>query len=121
MGGEDRRGAPVDRVGGKESFRPLLVTEIDRTRPLAAFTLACVGKRGAKQGPWRVTRRLATASGKETATSGEANFAATDKKPMSCERYFDEIPVSGLAPGPYAFTAAIEKGDAKSVRLLLTP
>ena len=129
MGGEDRRGAPVDRVGSKESFRPHLVTEFDRTQPLAAFTLACVGKRGAKQGPWRVRRRLDTASGKETVTSEEAIFAGIDKQPMSCEQYFDEVAVSGLAPGPYAFTAVIGKGDGKSVpaietrtsSLLLTP
>jgi hypothetical protein len=129
MGGENRHGAPVDRVGSKESFRPLLVTEIDRTQPLAAFTVACVGKRGAQQGPWRVRRRLATASGNETVASEEATFAGIDKRPMSCEQYFDEVAVSGLAPGPYAFTAVIGKGDGTSVppietrtsSLLLTP
>ncbi len=110
-GGEDRHGAPADRVGGAGSFRPLLVTEIDRTQPLFAFTEACVPKRDAKNGPWRLARRLATAGGEAAGTLDEVIISNSDKKPMSCERYLDQVPVSQLRLGAYTFTAVLNTSD----------
>ena len=110
-GGEDPHGAPADRVGGAASFRPLLVTEIDRTQPLFAFTEACVPKRDAKHGPWRLGRRLETAGGEAAGSLDEAVLSATDKKPFSCERYVDQVPVSQLKLGAYTFTAVLNASD----------
>jgi VWFA-related protein len=110
-GGEDRHRAPADRVGGAGSFRPLLVTEIDRTEALFALTEACVSKQVAKDGPWRLVRRLATADGDDAGTLDDAMFSSTDKKPVSCARYVDEVPVSRLRLGGYTFTAVLNASD----------
>ena len=115
-GGEGADGAPADRVGGAASFRPLIVTEVDRSRPLFAFTEACVSKKGAKKGRWRVTRGLATAGGDTAGALEDASFAGRDGGEMTCERYLDQVPVSRLRLGAYTFSAAVlaSDPDAKS-------
>jgi len=128
-GGEDLAGAPADRVGGPASFRPLIVTETDRSQPLYAFTEACVSKKLAKRGPWRVERGLETGAGEAAGAINDASFPDDARRPMICGRYLDQIPVSRLRLGAYTFTAAVRKNDpdpkaqieARAASFLLAP
>jgi hypothetical protein len=114
-GGEDRQGAPADRVGGAASFRPLIVTETDREQPLFALTEACVSKREAKHGPWRVSRHLEAASGVAAGSVSDALFPSDVRAKMTCERYVDAVPVSRLRLGGYTFQSLLlHRGDGKA-------
>lgn len=128
-GRKDRSGAPADRFSGSASFRPLIVTEIDRSQPLFAFTQACVSKKDAKRGPWRVARGLETAGGDAAGVLDDAVFPGEDVRAMSCERYLDQVPVSRLRLGSYTFSAALRQHDpgsqsaldARAASFLLVP
>jgi hypothetical protein len=127
-GGEDETGNPADRVGGPAAFRPLLVTETDRTQPLFALTSACVSKKRAERGPWRVERGLKTAAGEPAGVLDDALFPELGKSAMLCERFLDQVPVSRLRLGSYTFSAVVretsepaESIDTRSASFLLTP
>ena len=107
-GGEDRKGKPADLVGGPASFRPLIITQTDRSEPLVAFTEACVSKRDAKRGPWRVMRGLESTGEFATGTLDGAAFPDRDRSAIVCERYVDQVPVSRLELGAYTFSANLQ-------------
>jgi VWFA-related protein len=113
-GGEDRSGAPADSVGGSASFRPLIVTETDRTQPLFALTQACVSKKQAKRGPWRVARSLETAAGVAAGALDDGAFPGPDGAAMICESWLDQVPVSRLRLGAYTFSATVSAHDPGS-------
>jgi hypothetical protein len=128
-GREDQTGNPADRVGGPAAFRPLLVTETDRTQPLFAFTSACVSKKRAERGPWRLERGLKTAAGEAAGVLGDALFPAGGESTMLCDRFLDQVPVSRLRLGAYTFSAVVradasglaESIDTRSASFLLAP
>jgi hypothetical protein len=99
-----------DRVGQRDSFRPLLIDDVNRAEPLAALTNACVVKAKPGDGPWSVSRRLLTSSGEDAGSLADFAFGARKRDrnaPVQCERLFDEIPVLNLMPGAYTFRAVL--------------
>ncbi|HEX4824245.1 MAG TPA: VWA domain-containing protein [Candidatus Polarisedimenticolaceae bacterium] len=116
LGGENLLGAPSDLAGGPKSFRPLLVTESDRSEPLFALTRVCAWKKDAKKGPWRVTRRI---GGDEDVTLDD-EFSGSPKGVAACARYLDMIPVDRLGIGSHTFTATVGASSGVA-RFLLTP
>jgi hypothetical protein len=106
-GNEDDTGAPADRVGNRASFRPLLVDEVDRDRPLTALTYACVVKPRRGAGPWVAARALLAESGSVAYTAPDITFDRDGNDVVQCRRLVDELPVSTLGLGRYTFRATL--------------
>lgn len=106
-GGE--KGPEGDRVGGRDSFRPLFIDEVDRGEPLTALTSVCVLDPRKKDGPWSLARRLETADGAPAGALADLAIAPSPNAPVQCERSLDEIPVPRLKPGRYTFRAVVTR------------
>jgi len=107
-GGGEASGVAGDRVGDRNAFRPLLITDVDRAEPLGALTVACVARGKRRDGPWTVWRHLETAAGQTAGSLDDLSFGIAGKKAeVQCERMFDELPVAKLKPGDYTFRAVL--------------
>jgi hypothetical protein len=107
-GGGDAKGVAGDRLGARDSFRPLLDNEVDRAEPLAALTHVCILRPKTKDGPWSVSRRLETAEGEPAGSLADVTFNGSARTKVQCERLLDELPVSRLKPGRYTFRAVLK-------------
>jgi VWFA-related protein len=107
-GGGEAGGATGDRVGDRKAFRPLLITDVDRSEPLGALTHACVASPKKKDGPWTVWRRLDTSTGETAGLLDDLLFGIAGKAEAQCQRMFDELPVAKLKPGDYTFRAVLK-------------
>lgn len=98
-----------DRVGAEESFRPLLVQEVEKGDPLLALSEACVVK-GRGDFHWqRIERWLTTGGGQPAGSLGPLEFrpGGDRKELVRCQTILDVLPVSSMRPGPYHFTVAL--------------
>lgn len=111
-GRKDDAGAPADRVGDRTSFRPRLVSEVNRDQPLAALTHACVVRPRRRDGPWIAARTLLTEGGSVVGAVPEIAFDRDGKDVVQCRRFFDELPVSTLRVGRYTFQATLAHAGA---------
>lgn len=117
-GGGDAKGAAGDRLGARASFRPLLIDEVDRSEPLAALTHVCMLRPKAKDGPWSISRRLATADGTPAGSLADVTFNSNARTLVQCERLLDELPVPQLKPGRYTFRAVLATEGRKLDRMI---
>lgn len=111
-GRKDGGGAPADHVGHRTSFRPLLVSEVNRDQPLAALTHACVVAPRRGGGPWVAARTLLTEGGSVGGAVPDIEFARDGKDIVQCRRLFDELPVNALRLGRYTFQATLARAGA---------
>jgi hypothetical protein len=108
-GKTDGAGAPSDRVGSAESFRPLIVSEVDRREPLGALTHACVVAPRKSDGPWFASRSLLTEGDVAAGSVPDIELSREGKSPVQCRRMFDQLPVEKLRIGRYTFKATLAK------------
>jgi len=111
-GGGDAKGTAGDRVGDRDTFRPLLIDDVDRAEPLAALTHVCVVKGKPNDGPWSLSRRLETSDGASAGSLADQSILLAAGKEVFCERWFDELPVQRLKIGRYAFHAVLAEAGA---------
>jgi hypothetical protein len=105
-------GGASDRVGTSTAFRPLLVSEVDRTLPLGALTQACVVKPGRSDGPWLAERSLLSDTGEAIAEMPGIQLERAGKSAIVCKKVFDELPIDKLPIGRYTFQATLVRADA---------
>jgi hypothetical protein len=103
---------PSDRVGSRASFRPLLVSEVDRGQPLAALTHACIVNPRRGDGPWVAARTLLTEDGSAAGGVPDIEFARDGRDKFQCRRLFDEVHVGALRLGRYTFQATLARAGA---------
>jgi len=96
-----------DRMGSGGSFEPILVLEIDRSRPVAAWTAACMVSNDHDPKAPEVERRLLGDDGSAVGSlpTVHPSFVSSDR--VRCESMLDVLPVAPLSPGGYRFEVVL--------------
>lgn len=97
-----------DRMGSGGSFEPILVLEIDKSGPVAAWTAACmVSSRRDPKAP-DVERRLVRDDGSAVGSLPPVHPSFVSSDNVRCEPMLDILPIAPLSPGGYRFEVALD-------------
>lgn len=112
-GGEATRD---DRVGGNESFEPLLVRQVDGSEDLVALTQVCIvgSPQEGGAGPAVIERSLLEARGAKVGTLPDVRLKLDDEGAVACQNLLDLLPVSTLRSGEYVFEVALRRAAGET-------
>lgn len=101
----------TDRVGDIDSFRPLLVQQIDGPTEIVALNRVCrIGKKSRRERGATVGRSFRAADGTEIGGAPPVDLELDPESRVACQDLIDVVPAAVLPEGEYVFEAWVADG-----------